>query len=414
MVRDSPIISRISQLRAEGGINDLVTFSGFSGSGKTTLIDRIVELFDGIALPSGDNLKVRKAQRYTTREPRENDDPTENLYLTLEEFDKKVQAGEIPIHYHSQSSGHYYGWDVEELLQEKNEIVIVTVNDAEGASWLKCEHDPTSVFVEVSQDEVIRRIKSRGGTKKQIEDRIARLGTESPEPLFDVYGTKHELGSAERFYHQAGISHGLAELVIVNEGDIDTVATTLFSAIVGMAQNKRIPNYIPCQLKYSFCEEEGVTVPRVDLLRSHFFVDDNGRPITDTYTPSEKDANDSVDQVTDRDVTLMHVKPRCGSPDYYAVRVSPQNEEVDLVKLRQGFFRGCHLRDVANWKLDASNAPAFVTHLVGNDFRFSKPQLNEYLSPHVDGQESVVCYDIHGVPDPQTVQDLVVASGHLR
>ena len=52
-------------------ISELVVFSGRSGSGKTSIIDRIIENYNGIELPSAyhpkwnPTLNIRKAKKYS-------------------------------------------------------------------------------------------------------------------------------------------------------------------------------------------------------------------------------------------------------------------------------------------------------------------------------------------------------------
>ena len=75
----------------------IVILNGASASGKSRLIAGIQRIGRETGVLRG----VRVPQRATTRGARENESlVSENRYLTKLEFDDKVRAGELDIHWH--------------------------------------------------------------------------------------------------------------------------------------------------------------------------------------------------------------------------------------------------------------------------------------------------------------------------
>lgn len=143
----------------------LFIISGPSGAGKGTLVDRLVA-----RVP-----RLWVSVSATTRPPRPGEvDGVDYVFLTPEEFDRRVEAGEFlewaEVH------GNRYGTlrsAVEEHLAEGMDVILEI--DPQGASQVK-EQVPESVLVFItapSLSELERRIRHRGAeTDEQVRTRL--------------------------------------------------------------------------------------------------------------------------------------------------------------------------------------------------------------------------------------------------
>lgn len=143
----------------------LFIISGPSGAGKGTLVDRLVA-----RVP-----RLWVSVSATTRPPRPGEvDGVDYVFLTPEEFDRRVKAGEFlewaEVH------GNRYGTlrsGVEEHLAEGVDVILEI--DPQGASQVK-KQLPESVLVFItapSLSELERRIRHRGAeTDEQVRTRL--------------------------------------------------------------------------------------------------------------------------------------------------------------------------------------------------------------------------------------------------
>jgi len=143
----------------------LVIVSGPSGAGKGTIVDRLVGEFPSTWV----------SVSATTRAPRPGEVEGESyFFLTPEEFDRRVAAGEFlewaEVH------GQRYGTlrsTVETKIAEGRDVVLEI--DPQGALQVK-QLMPSSVLVFImapSFDELERRIRRRGAeSEEQVKTRL--------------------------------------------------------------------------------------------------------------------------------------------------------------------------------------------------------------------------------------------------
>jgi guanylate kinase len=127
---------------------------GTSGSGKNTLIDYAKPLFPEIVY----------AKSCVTRPPRANEDSTYRYFISREEFEEKVKAGEF-LEY-AEYGGNLYGTLKSEVMShvDRGEVVLKEL-EVQGARQIR-EKMPKDALVIVfinagSWDEVEKRIKAR-------------------------------------------------------------------------------------------------------------------------------------------------------------------------------------------------------------------------------------------------------------
>ncbi len=177
----------------------LIILSGPSGSGKTTVTSRLLAV-------SG--LPLRQSISATTRSPRNGErDGVEYYFLSLEEFQQKIAAGEF-LEWATVIC-NFYGTPrepVERLRQQG--IGVLLVIDVQGAAQVrKSRPDHVSIFLTTPSLEVLeKRLRDRNSEDEATIQR--RLAT-----------ARKELQRAGEYTHQ-----------VVND-DLDTTVRELQTLI---------------------------------------------------------------------------------------------------------------------------------------------------------------------------------------
>ena len=146
----------------------LIAFSAPSGAGKTSLIKSLVARHDELVISISATTRKKRPKEEEGRD---------YIFLSSEEFDKKIKAGEF-LEYEKVHSD-YYGTlkkTVDNFLKEKK-IVLFDI-DVNGALSIKDVY-PESILIFIKapdQEELIRRLKGRGSEEtKIINKRLERL-----------------------------------------------------------------------------------------------------------------------------------------------------------------------------------------------------------------------------------------------
>ncbi|EKE07949.1 MAG: hypothetical protein ACD_17C00434G0003, partial [uncultured bacterium] len=130
----------------------IFVISAPAGTGKTTLVRMLREEFP----------RVEESVSFTTRLPRSNERPgLDYHFITLQEFEKKIQAGEF-LEY-AKVFGHYYGTS-RPLVDERTSLGkhIVLVIDTQGALQLMDQLNAVFIFLSPpSIDELKSRLRHR-------------------------------------------------------------------------------------------------------------------------------------------------------------------------------------------------------------------------------------------------------------
>ena len=186
----------------------LVVVSGPSGCGKDTVVKTMREKHP----------EIEVSVSATSRAMREGEAEGVNYYyMTREEFQQKVQAGEI-LEY-TQYNGNLYGTPKHEvdtrIAQGRTVILVIEV---EGAGNIKKMYPgATTIFVlPPDMEELERRLRNRGTENEEtIQRRLKRAETEIANSVnYDEHVVNVEVDScAESIYSiiQFKLKHGAAE-----------------------------------------------------------------------------------------------------------------------------------------------------------------------------------------------------------
>ena len=352
-------------------ISELVIFSGKSGSGKTTIMDTIIEKYNGIELPNvyrpewqeqTPTLNIRKAKKYTTREQRHNDDPTEFIYVTEEEFQSLVDEEMIAVEYTPDGAGGRYGWSERDLKPKDNEIIITPANDDSVAKDLKYLHNSTNIYIDVKEDILRKRIIARKGTEEETRSRLEKLTREHITKAYDISGIQHDIDMDSEFYGTYAELEGTAHLIIENNGDLDFTGEKIFSEILSLASDKRYMYYIPRQKKLSIQKQNNNNICVETILRKE-----------DGLTPSGKSKilKQTFDKNrTDYDILVMLgvvTSPWTLHPSEYFIQISNISEEINIREERRFVFTGCIIKPIEHWAISKKNTTKnIIEDLINN------------------------------------------------
>lgn len=159
----------------------MIVLLGKSGSGKTTVREILVNEYG-----------FKKAVTHTTRKIRDDDIPDVTYhFVNADQFMAMKNNGELVDSTIAVYDGNYYGLSKAEM--SNNKIVIFEPN---GAQALKKEGDAFIVYLDVNDDERIRRLSLRGDSPETIERRVEsdKITFESAYDIADVCVSASDFG----------------------------------------------------------------------------------------------------------------------------------------------------------------------------------------------------------------------------
>ncbi len=179
-------------------MNTCYVFIGPSGSGKTSIAETLFR-------------QDQKIITYTTRSPRVGEKNQKDYYfITTEKFNSMI-ADQAFVEW-DEYAGNKYGSSKEEVKQKLAKDDCYTILTAEGfwALYAVFGQSIRPVFVTVSNDKLEERLRKRGDTKQQINDRLALFQKDSEElkklkklPQLILLVNNHTLADATtQFYEQ--------------------------------------------------------------------------------------------------------------------------------------------------------------------------------------------------------------------
>lgn len=146
----------------------LIIISGSAGVGKNTVITKLLEKHNNIKM----------LQTCTTRRPRSTDKEMHSpyLYLTKEEFEKKIVNGEL--FEHEEIHQNFYGMlksSLDEVGVSENHFIkdIGVLGQKNIKQALKGKAVVLSIFLTAPKEELIKRLKARGD--HDIDLRMSRM-----------------------------------------------------------------------------------------------------------------------------------------------------------------------------------------------------------------------------------------------
>ncbi len=137
----------------------IIIFSGPSGVGKSTIINELIN-----------HKKLYFSISHTTREKRHNEVEGEDyFFVTREEF-KYLIDSDYFIEYEKYGLD-FYGTGKEQLI--KDDLITVLDVEVNGATkLLKTNSDFVGIFIDIDNNELIKRLKNRGHNEDFISKRM--------------------------------------------------------------------------------------------------------------------------------------------------------------------------------------------------------------------------------------------------
>jgi len=149
----------------------IIIFSGPSGVGKSTIINELLN-----------HINLYFSISHTTRQKRNNEvDGKDYYFVSLKNF-KKLVKEKYFIEYEKYGTD-YYGTSKEQLVNDYK----ITVLDLEvnGAIKLLAENnDFIGIFIDIDDDELIKRLNDRGHDNNFIQERM-KLAAEQRSKIND-------------------------------------------------------------------------------------------------------------------------------------------------------------------------------------------------------------------------------------
>jgi guanylate kinase len=163
----------------------IVVLSGPSGVGKTTIVHRLL---------ASTPVPLRLSVSATTRPPRPNEvDGHDYHFLTHEEFNRRLAAGEFLEWAEVHKSGHFYGtlWSELERAKDAGAWALLEI-DVEGARNVMNRYPSAiTIFLKTpSVDEYERRLRARGTESEEVLQRRLKTAREELE-FVDLY--RHQI-----------------------------------------------------------------------------------------------------------------------------------------------------------------------------------------------------------------------------
>ncbi|MBQ7466986.1 MAG: hypothetical protein IJS74_02810 [Clostridia bacterium] len=167
--------------------------SGPSGVGKTPIIYSVIDDFS----------VVRRIQSYTSRDVRRKEVEGTYIYLTKEDFEKKIDEGFFLEYNKVHKDGHYYGTALESYQSIINEGG-VAIKDIDVDSYKKLKEsgeDVVGIYLTVKNKYILMdRLRERGESEMTIKMRLFDRRKYEDEQMghFDYVVYTDDYDSAEK------------------------------------------------------------------------------------------------------------------------------------------------------------------------------------------------------------------------
>ncbi len=144
----------------------LIILSGCSGAGKSTIIKGLIER----------NEKIKFMKTCTTRTPRQNETDANYIFVSRDDFDKKLKNGEI--YEYEEIHKNFYGTlnsSLEDIIKGDYHYIkdIGVLGQISLKRALEGKAKVISIFLTVPKEELIKRLIARG--EPDIDLRLSRM-----------------------------------------------------------------------------------------------------------------------------------------------------------------------------------------------------------------------------------------------
>lgn len=193
-----------------------IVIAGPSGVGKTTVTERLISELGFL----------RESRSVTTRQPRNDGNDGEYVYLTADEFRRYIELGEV-IEY-TEYGGNFYGtvrFELERIFNEgKIPILILDYNGARSLRAL-VDYPVYSFYLYTTLEEAARRLESRDLTAApDIERAKAAVARRKAENIADYRKMRTMTELFDAFVENRNLDICVAEIIssleVLRRGDV--------------------------------------------------------------------------------------------------------------------------------------------------------------------------------------------------
>ena len=161
----------------------IIIITGPSGVGKNTIINEL-----------SNHINFYFSTSFTTRPRRDNEKEGEDYYfISNQEFNNLIDNNEM-LEY-EEYGGYLYGTPNSEITRDGIVILDLEVNGA--TKLLKSNNDYIGIFIDINDDELIKRLVSRGHDQEFINKRMILANSQREHKgEYDYYIENQNLNTA--------------------------------------------------------------------------------------------------------------------------------------------------------------------------------------------------------------------------
>jgi len=219
---------------------------------------------------------------------------------------------------------------------------------------------------------------ARGDDIRRAKERIARFNSQTPYRIYDEYGGEHFLGYSELFFGSKMCNLGNADIIIHNNGVIESAARGLFRGILILERQKRFSDAIPGGYTFSFWyDDDGV--PREKCTQHRDFFPITGENLLTNYEPLRScyKASDSVSPNNPKRFTYVRAPSLISKEkDHHAIIMSPIDKDLDFAQLRSAYFRGYGIQPGKQWNVEGGASVELVQEIADAGWWYQEPHFD--------------------------------------
>lgn len=188
----------------------ILILAGPSAVGKTTVMKEMLKRYPEFEF-------IRSA---TTRAPRGDGHDSEYIYLSLPDFKRRIESGEMLEH--TEYSGHFYGTpgsEIERIFAEgKIPLLILDINGVRSVKGQKRSFKTVAVYITANMDILDKRLSERAAALGGGEDAVASAERRKAQNRHDISVIEKFASSFDAMVENSEVSKTAEEIYKMFDG----------------------------------------------------------------------------------------------------------------------------------------------------------------------------------------------------